>query len=629
MPDYRAYAREAAQREGCDPEIFSRQIQQESGFNPDAFNPSGATGIAQIIQRFHPSVDPTDPIASLDYAARWMADLHRQYGSYARALAAYNWGPGNVSRWDGQRDSLPGETRHYLDIILGAGWPEPGGASNGTVTRPPVSGRFRVVRVGSDRLNVRMAPSVSAPIVDRLAEGAFAEATGPSQDGDGHTWLALRSTTGIEGWAAQAFLELASAATNGSAASARYRVSDDGVRLRTQPGTDAPILVELGRNTEADDDGAEPAHASGRSWRRVRVGNQVGWVAVSFLDPSAASPNGAAGPAEVAAGAVTAGTPYRVVRVGADRLNLRAGPSLASPLVDRLADGTLVEALGPLREADGHTWLSLRAPSGGVGWGAGAFLEVVAPPGLAGGGAHSNGSSSNGTNGSIAGSVRFRVTDDAVRLRERPGTDASILAELRRGMTVAVVEEAVAEASGRRWRHVTDGARAGWIAADFLREATSVAGRYTFNADTPTERQLQSWTCSIRSTMWLLKSIGVEISAEAAQDGMCPRYVNEDLGLLDATGAGIVQFLRDAHGIEAVNWAPVSLDEVAAWAGRQPVAIGGRAWGHWSAVRDVNAAGDLVLANPGGTGPRYGQQTLNRDQFGQLGWFSAVTIALD
>jgi soluble lytic murein transglycosylase-like protein len=127
--DYRAYAREAAVRATIPPELFERQIQQESGFDPNAYNAgSGATGIAQIIARFHPNVDPRDPIASLDYAARWMAALYRQYGSYRKALAAYNWGPGNVSSWDGSRAGLPAETRHYLDVILGAGWPEPGAA---------------------------------------------------------------------------------------------------------------------------------------------------------------------------------------------------------------------------------------------------------------------------------------------------------------------------------------------------------------------------------------------------------------------------------------------------------------------------------------------------------------------
>jgi murein DD-endopeptidase MepM/ murein hydrolase activator NlpD len=122
---YEPMTREAATRHGIDAEVFVRQIDAESGFDPLARSPSGALGLAQIIPRWHPSVDPLDPPAALDYAARWMRDLIRAYGSYQEALAAYNWGPGNVSRWDGRPDTLPAETRRYLDKILGPGWPEP------------------------------------------------------------------------------------------------------------------------------------------------------------------------------------------------------------------------------------------------------------------------------------------------------------------------------------------------------------------------------------------------------------------------------------------------------------------------------------------------------------------------
>jgi hypothetical protein len=137
VTDLRAYAREAAVRAGIDPERFVRQIDQESGFNPDAYNSiSGATGIAQIIPRWHPAVDANDPIASLDYAAGLMATYRRMFGSEAKALAAYNWGSGNVGGyttpggvvvppWDGRRETLPGETRRYIDIVLGPTWDAP------------------------------------------------------------------------------------------------------------------------------------------------------------------------------------------------------------------------------------------------------------------------------------------------------------------------------------------------------------------------------------------------------------------------------------------------------------------------------------------------------------------------
>ena len=40
-------------------------------------------------------------------------------GDKERALVAYNYGPGEAEEWDGDRDSLPEETRNYLNKILG------------------------------------------------------------------------------------------------------------------------------------------------------------------------------------------------------------------------------------------------------------------------------------------------------------------------------------------------------------------------------------------------------------------------------------------------------------------------------------------------------------------------------
>lgn len=60
-----------------------------------------------------------------DAAARYMASLQKKYGGdVGKALAAYNWGPGNVDKavaspgnW---QDKLPSETRNYLNKILGS-----------------------------------------------------------------------------------------------------------------------------------------------------------------------------------------------------------------------------------------------------------------------------------------------------------------------------------------------------------------------------------------------------------------------------------------------------------------------------------------------------------------------------
>lgn len=215
MPDYRAIAKDSALSAGIDPEIFERQIKQESDFNPNALNPtSGATGIAQIVPRFHPNVDATDPIASLKYAANWMkmlivanAGLHPS--AYARALASYNWGPGNVSKWNGQRATLPGETRQYLDVILGEGWEQAGTAFQ---TEPAAAGGMsraagethRVTGVGSIGLKVRQAPGLSGLQIGSLQEGDLVQLGVGVRQQDGFVWCQLISP--IAGWAAAIYL---------------------------------------------------------------------------------------------------------------------------------------------------------------------------------------------------------------------------------------------------------------------------------------------------------------------------------------------------------------------------------------------------------------------------------------
>src|SRR5258705_313813 len=75
-----------------------------------------------------PTVDPTDPYASLDYAARLMRGYIVHFGDWRRALIAYNAGPGRLM--PGNPAYLPlatllsdsfggGETKRYVARILG------------------------------------------------------------------------------------------------------------------------------------------------------------------------------------------------------------------------------------------------------------------------------------------------------------------------------------------------------------------------------------------------------------------------------------------------------------------------------------------------------------------------------
>lgn len=129
IPDeYREAVNTAAETAGLPESIIAAQINQESGWDPQATSPVGARGIAQFMpgtwEAYGNGADPFDPIAGIDAMGRYMADLTDQVSSIASneqdvirfALAAYNAGPGNVLAAGG----IPAfeETQNYVSGIL-------------------------------------------------------------------------------------------------------------------------------------------------------------------------------------------------------------------------------------------------------------------------------------------------------------------------------------------------------------------------------------------------------------------------------------------------------------------------------------------------------------------------------
>lgn len=157
-------------------------------------------------------------------------------------------------------------------------------------------------------------------------------------------------------------------------------------------------------------------------------------------------------------------------------------------------------------------------------------------------------------------------------------------------------------------------------------------GRRVFDSDVATVLQLDDFSCSICSATWCLRSIGVDVNQDTMRGLMMPGLVSSELGLLDGSGAGIARLFRDRFGLPAQHQQVATFDDVVARAGNQPLAIGGHRWsngvGHWVGVRRFEN-GELVLANPGGTGPRFGQQRLDRAAFDQRGPFSMVSIDVE
>ena len=83
-------------------------------------------------------VDATDPLENVQGGMRLINTLHKRYNNMELALAAYNWGEGNMARalntlktkgvpatWSNVKKygnsfprKLPQETRKYVDAVL-------------------------------------------------------------------------------------------------------------------------------------------------------------------------------------------------------------------------------------------------------------------------------------------------------------------------------------------------------------------------------------------------------------------------------------------------------------------------------------------------------------------------------
>jgi len=132
-------ARQKARTYGVNEDIFLRLVGAESGWNPRAKSGAGAMGLVQLMPGTAQGLgvsDPYDPVQSLTGGARYLSQQLKRFGSYDKALAAYNAGPGNVERYGG----IPPfkETQNYVKKILGgvdvAAKPKP------QTQEPPASG---------------------------------------------------------------------------------------------------------------------------------------------------------------------------------------------------------------------------------------------------------------------------------------------------------------------------------------------------------------------------------------------------------------------------------------------------------------------------------------------------------
>lgn len=122
---YESIITAAELKHGLPAGLLMRMAWAESSFRPDAVGQTTrygtAKGMFQLIDTTAEwlKVDPFNVASAADGAGRYMKYLYGRFASWPLAVAAYNWGEGNLSNALKGTKNAPRETIDYVAKILG------------------------------------------------------------------------------------------------------------------------------------------------------------------------------------------------------------------------------------------------------------------------------------------------------------------------------------------------------------------------------------------------------------------------------------------------------------------------------------------------------------------------------
>ena len=134
---YQQIVEKYAKKYSVPKELIFAVIKVESNFNPNDVSSAGAMGLMQIIPSTYEWLTTKlgeeyceenlyDPEINIKYGAYYLQYLYSRFGSWERAIIAYNWGETNFNEFlttngytEGDYDSIPvTETKNYVKKVM-------------------------------------------------------------------------------------------------------------------------------------------------------------------------------------------------------------------------------------------------------------------------------------------------------------------------------------------------------------------------------------------------------------------------------------------------------------------------------------------------------------------------------
>jgi hypothetical protein len=201
-------------------------------------------------------------------------------------------------------------------------------------------------------VNVRSSPSLSAKLQGTLAKGQSIQTVGEPVVQEGFIWRQIASDEEL--WLAERneegswiFLQPADFELTISSAKNFVTVMDK-VNVRDNPGLQAAIVGDIGKNQEVQTEG-EVVTKDAFIWRKLK-GERL-WLAERSEDGSQVFMKALAAP--------PVNLPTLVFVTVMDNVNVRSGPGLDMPVLERLMMGQGIRVVGEAAIRDGYMWRRL------------------------------------------------------------------------------------------------------------------------------------------------------------------------------------------------------------------------------------------------------------------------------